>query len=65
MDIKSLSAAFLNVSVKGRGDIKVLGGDVIKQKININGSGNVTYSGDPKKIEQKVSGSGNIQKSLR
>ena len=51
----------VNAALSGSGDCKVnCSGNLVAR---VSGSGDVTYKGDPKKKDTKVSGSGSIQKS--
>jgi hypothetical protein len=51
----------LEVRVSGSGSCLCKAGDSIEA--GISGSGNVTYNGDPDKIDAHVSGSGHIRKA--
>ena len=49
------------VALSGSGDCKVYCSEKLQARIS--GSGDISYKGDPKKKDTKVSGSGSIQKS--
>lgn len=53
-----LEADFVNVNISGSAVARVYAASSIKARIS--GSGDVTYKGNPKKIDTKVSGSGSI-----
>lgn len=59
-DIKAydLSAEFVDAQVSGSADIKVTANQMLKARVS--GSGDITYKGNPKKIDTKSSGSGDI-----
>jgi len=103
LGLRKLTVSSLDININGSGDIKILEGNVNKQKIiisgsgnyiapeleskesdiscygsgkleinateilkaKISGSGNVTYYGNPKEIEQKIFGNGTIKKSSK
>ena len=52
-----------DITCRGSGKLEVNATDALK--VNISGSGKVIYSGDPKKLEQKISGSGTIQRASK
>jgi len=53
-----LDAAFVNAQVSGSADIKVTANEMLKARVS--GSGDISYKGNPKKIDTKSSGSGDI-----
>lgn len=55
-----LKAQSVEVAITGSGDAEVFVTDNLK--VRITGSGDVKYKGEPKKIDQKVTGSGSIKK---
>ncbi len=59
-DIKAYSLKANNVTaqVSGSADIKVTATDYLKARVS--GSGDISYKGNPKKIDTKTSGSGDI-----
>lgn len=59
-DIKAydLEADFVDAQVSGSADIKVTANQALKARVS--GSGDISYKGNPKKIETKSSGSGDI-----
>ncbi|MDT0540886.1 MULTISPECIES: head GIN domain-containing protein [Croceitalea] len=59
-DIKAydLKAANVYAQVSGSADIKVTATEMIKARVS--GSGDISYKGNPKKIDTKTSGSGDI-----
>lgn len=61
-DIKAFDLEAMNVdaNISGSADIKV----TVKQKLKarVSGSGDITYKGNPIKVDTKVSGSGDITK---
>jgi len=61
-DIKaySLSADNVTATVSGSADIKVTANEMLKARVS--GSGDIYYKGNPKKVDSKTSGSGDISK---
>ncbi len=59
-DIKAydLSAQNVNAQVSGSADIKVTATEMLKARVS--GSGDIRYKGNPKKIDTKTAGSGDI-----
>lgn len=59
-DIKAydLDAEFVTAQVSGSADIKVTANQMLKARVS--GSGDIRYKGNPKKIDTKTSGSGDI-----
>ena len=59
-DIKAydLEADFVDAQVSGSADIKVTANEMLKARVS--GSGDISYKGNPKKIDTKSSGSGDI-----
>ena len=59
-DIKAydLEAEFVDAQVSGSADIKVTANQALKARVS--GSGDISYKGNPKKIDTKSSGSGDI-----
>lgn len=55
-----LEAKNVDVVVSGSGDVKVFCTENLK--VRVSGSGDITYKGEPKTKDTKVSGSGNISK---
>jgi hypothetical protein len=51
----------VDATVSGSADIEVTVNEMLKARVS--GSGNITYKGDPKKIDSKSSGSGDITKA--
>jgi hypothetical protein len=60
VDTRKLTAEDVEVSINGSGDAVVSAKGSLN--IEINGSGNVSYFGNPEQIHQDVSGSGSIEK---
>lgn len=61
-DIKAfeLEADNVNATVSGSADIKVTAKKMLKARVS--GSGDITYKGNPEKLDTKTSGSGDISK---
>ncbi|WP_047244798.1 head GIN domain-containing protein [Maribacter thermophilus] len=61
-DIKAfdLEADNVNATVSGSADIKVTANKTLKARVS--GSGDITYRGNPSKLDTKTSGSGDISK---
>lgn len=61
-DVKAyeLDAEFVSVAVSGSADVKVTANQSIDARVS--GSGDISYRGNPKKINSKSSGSGDISK---
>ena len=61
-DIKAydLEADTVDATVSGSADIKVTAKEMIKARVS--GSGDISYRGNPKKVDTKTSGSGDISK---
>ncbi len=61
-DVKAydLEADNVNVSVSGSADVKVTANETLKARVS--GSGDVSYRGNPKKVDSKSSGSGDVSK---
>nr|WP_299342555.1 head GIN domain-containing protein [Allomuricauda sp.] len=61
-DIKAygLDAEFVTATVSGSADIKVTANQSIQARVS--GSGDISYRGNPKKIDTKSSGSGDISR---
>lgn len=61
-DIKAfdLEADNVNATVSGSADIKVTANKTLKARVS--GSGDITYRGNPTKLDTKTSGSGDISK---
>jgi hypothetical protein len=61
-DIKAfeLEADNVNATVSGSADIKVTANKMLKARVS--GSGDITYKGNPEKLDTKTSGSGDISK---
>lgn len=61
-DIKAyeLEADVVDATVSGSADIKVTAKEMLKARVS--GSGDIQYRGNPKKIDTKTSGSGDISK---
>lgn len=61
-EVKAYGLSAMNVSanISGSADIEVTATEMIKARVS--GSGNITYRGNPKKIDSKSSGSGEISK---
>jgi len=53
-----LEADFVDAQVSGSADIKVTANEMLKARVS--GSGDISYKGNPKKIDTKSSGSGDI-----
>ncbi|UOY05669.1 DUF2807 domain-containing protein [Muricauda sp. SCSIO 64092] len=53
-----LEADFVDAQVSGSADIKVTAKEMLKARVS--GSGDISYKGNPKKIDTKSSGSGDI-----
>ena len=61
MNASALESAVVYAKVTGSGDCKVYCTDSLEARVI--GSGDINYSGDPKKKDTKVTGSGDISKS--
>lgn len=61
LNADNLSSNDVVVSLSGSGDCKVNCSNNLQARVS--GSGDITYKGDPKKKDTKVSGSGTISKS--
>jgi len=61
-DIKAygLSSEFVEAQVSGSADVKVTANQTIKARVS--GSGDIRYRGNPKKVDSKASGSGDVSK---
>jgi hypothetical protein len=61
-DIKAyrLEADNVNATVSGSADIKVTANKMLKARVS--GSGDISYRGNPEKVDTKASGSGDISK---
>ncbi len=57
-EARSLEAQNTEAYVAGSGDLQVNAKKSIKARVN--GSGDITYSGNPEKVDTKISGSGDI-----
>ena len=59
-DIKAydLIAEFVTAQITGSADIKITANQMLKAKVT--GSGDISYKGNPKKIDTKTTGSGDI-----
>jgi len=55
-----LEADNVNATVSGSADIKVTAKKMLKARVS--GSGDITYKGNPEKLDTKTSGSGDISK---
>ncbi|PCJ93230.1 MAG: DUF2807 domain-containing protein [Flavobacteriaceae bacterium] len=55
-----LEAEFVEVTVSGSADVQVTANQMLKARVS--GSGDISYRGNPKKIDSKTSGSGDISK---
>lgn len=60
VDAADLEAKEVDVVVSGSADVQVYATDYLKARVS--GSGDVTYKGNPKKRDTKVSGSGEVTK---
>lgn len=58
-EARSLKAENTDAYVSGSGDLQVYAKKTLKARVN--GSGDITYSGNPERIDTKVSGSGDIE----
>ncbi len=59
VSMKKLMAKEANVNVSGSGNASICANEVLNA--NVGGSGNISYSGNPAKVNKNVSGSGNIR----
>ena len=61
-DVKAydLSANNVEATISGSADVRVTANEMLKARVS--GSGDIHYRGDPKKIDSKASGSGEISK---
>ncbi len=61
-DIKAydLEADYVSAEVSGSADVKVTVNQTLKARVS--GSGDISYRGNPKKIDSKTSGSGDVSK---
>jgi len=57
-EARSLKAVNTDAYVSGSGDLQVYASKSIKARVN--GSGDISYSGNPERVDTKVSGSGDI-----
>ncbi|UJH66917.1 head GIN domain-containing protein [Allomuricauda sp. SCSIO 65647] len=59
-DVKAydLNAEFVTVQVSGSADVKVTANQTLKARVS--GSGDISYKGNPKKVDSKTSGSGDV-----
>ena len=60
LDAKSLQAQTSDITLVGASDADVTVTDTLKASIT--GAGSLTYSGNPKSVEQNITGAGTIQK---
>jgi hypothetical protein len=60
IDAHELKAAKVRVEVSGAGDVSVFASDELD--VHVSGAGDVKYSGNPKIINQDVSGAGSLRK---
>ena len=60
LSLQNLQADHVNVTINGSGDAKVWANQSISAQIN--GSGDITYTGSPAKVDTQVNGSGDITK---
>jgi len=62
-DIKAydLEADNVDATVSGSADIKVTARKMLKARVS--GSGDISYKGNPQKVDTKTSGSGDITKA--
>jgi hypothetical protein len=58
LDARALDAQYTEAFVAGSGDLQVNAKKSIKARVN--GSGDISYSGNPDKVDTKISGSGDI-----
>lgn len=61
LDAYGLKSANVKTQVTGSGDCKVFCSGTLEARVS--GSGDIRYKGDPKKTDNKVSGSGSISKA--
>jgi hypothetical protein len=59
VDAKALSATHARVTVNGSSDVDVLAVESLDAKVN--GSGDISYRGNPKDVKRQVNGSGDIE----
>lgn len=61
-DIKAydLEADYVEATISGSADIEITANESLKARVS--GSGDISYRGNPKKIDTKTSGSGDISK---
>ena len=60
LKLASLKSNHVDVAINGSGDASVWATQSLTAKVN--GSGDIIYSGDPKKVDRAVNGSGDIVK---
>ena len=60
LSLQNLQADHVNVTINGSGDAEVWANQSISAQIN--GSGDITYTGSPAKVDTQVNGSGDITK---
>lgn len=56
----NLESEFVKVTVSGSADVKVTANEMLTARVS--GSGDISYRGNPKKVDTKTSGSGDISK---
>jgi hypothetical protein len=59
VDLRKVKARTAQASIAGSGDIKLNVSEELNAKIS--GSGDISYAGNPEKIEKSISGSGDIR----
>ena len=60
LSLQNLEADHVNVTINGSGDAEVWANQSISAQVN--GSGDIIYTGNPAKVNTQVNGSGNITK---
>ena len=60
IDASNLKSKNADIAISGSGDVKVFCSESLKARVS--GSGDIIYKGDPKSVDKKVSGSGEISK---
>jgi hypothetical protein len=60
VDTRDLAAGDVNVEINGSGNVNLMARDYLKASIN--GSGDITYSGEPAHVVKSVEGSGRIRR---
>ncbi|SVD64067.1 uncharacterized protein METZ01_LOCUS416921, partial [marine metagenome] len=60
LSLQNLQADHVNVTINGSGDADIWSNQSISAQVN--GSGDIVYTGNPEKVDTQVNGSGDITK---